>query len=319
MSNFKEAVRVYKFTDARLIEIALEKIAFAQRDATELLTKGITATWVSDLNDLVLAFGALPSDEVELGEQQEATGEKDTDADTLRDKLKDMRSSAARAFGDKSSKYNQFGLKGLDDCNDSELLRVAMVAHGVAITYATELAAKGYSATDNTTLQTMITTYVGGLQNQSMEIGSRDNAQENRVLKGNEIYNLLENELCEAAKSYWRTRSAAKYNDYLVYNNEAGTPLEQTIDFNVPALTRTTLTERPYSATRYFTVTNNTATTLHLYLSNDGTTVLGTALTINPSATVSGVSSDLAPSGNKFVLENMAPLITATGSFVYLF
>ena len=202
MTTFKAPVRDYKFTDARLIEIILEKVAFAGRDATELLTKGITATAVSDLQAGALTFGAMPSDDVELGEQQEATSEKDSDADSLRDKLKELRSSATRAFGNKSGTYNQFGLKSLDDCNDSDLLRVRLVAHGVAVTYVTELTAKGYTAADNTALASMITTYVSGLQNQSMEIGSRDNAQEARVLAGNTLYNLLENELCEAAKSY---------------------------------------------------------------------------------------------------------------------
>jgi hypothetical protein len=115
-----------------------------------------------------------------------------------------------------------FGFKDMDKLKDGQFLKLAMVAKGVAAGFVTELTAKGYDAADNTALGTLITTYVDGLQNQNLEIGSRDSAQENRVLKGNEIYGLLEKELCEAAKSYWRTRSAAKENDYIIYNNESG-------------------------------------------------------------------------------------------------
>ncbi len=223
MATFKPPVRSYNFTDARLIEIGLEKIAFANRDATELATMGVSAPWVTAFNAQLLTFAALPSDETELGEQEEATGEKEVDAGALLDSLKDLRSAAARAFGDKSARYRQFGLKDLDALTDAQLLRNGMVAHGVAIIYATELAAKGYDAADNTALQTLINDYVSGLQNQKIEIGSRDIAQEARVMAGNDIYQLLQNELCEAGKAYWRTRSAAKYNDYLIYNNETGT------------------------------------------------------------------------------------------------
>lgn len=222
MSTFIEPERDYKFSDARLIEIALEKIAFAQRDATELATVGVTAAWVDDLEDIVEAFGNLPSDEVELGEQEEATTEKNTDADLLRDKLKELRSAAQRAFGEKHADYKQFGLKGLDDMNDAQLLKTGMVAHGVAVSHATPLATKGWDAADNTELKSLTDDLAAGLKNQSIEIGSRDNATENRILKGNELYGLLENELCEAGKSYWRTLSEAKYNDYIIYNTPSG-------------------------------------------------------------------------------------------------
>lgn len=223
MTTFIAPVRNYKFSDARLVEISFEKIAFAQRDNVELLTRGITATWVDDLNTQTLAFAALPGDDVELGEQEEATEEKATDADLLMEKMKDLRSAVARAFGEGSTEYGRFGFKGLDKFTDAELLKAALVAHGLATTYAAPLAAKGFLAADNTELQTMCSTFVSGIQHQRIETGSRDIAQEDRVKAGNDLYALLEKELCEAGKSYWRTRSAAKYNDYIIYNTSSGT------------------------------------------------------------------------------------------------
>jgi hypothetical protein len=122
--------------------------------------------------------------------------------------------------------------------NDAQLLKTGMVAHGVAATHAAPLATKGWDAADNTALKTLTDDLAAGLQNQSIEIGSRDNATENRVLKGNELYDLLANELCEAGKEYWRTLSEAKYNDYIIYDSPsqntstAGYTIEE---FIVPA------------------------------------------------------------------------------------
>ncbi len=223
MSTFISPDRDYRFSDARLIEIALEKIAFAERDATELATVGITPVWVTDLENQVLAFGAMPTDTIELGEQKEATEEKEADADLLIDKLKELRSAAKRALGEKSVAFDTFGFKGLDKFKDSDLLKIALVIPALTTKHAVVLATKGWLAADNTELQTMFTDFVGGIQNQAMETGSRDIATDDRIAEGNEVYNLLENELCEAAKSYWRTRSAAKYNDYIIYNTGSGT------------------------------------------------------------------------------------------------
>lgn len=317
MSTFKEQLRDYNFTDARLVEIGLEKIAFAERDETELETMGVTPAWVLALKNSILAFGAMPSDEVELGEQQEATDDKDEDADNLRDKLKELRSAALRAFGEKSAKYKQFALMGISDMSNAELLRTAMVAHGVAVTYAAPLAEKGYDAADNTALQGLITAYVAGLQNQSMEVGSRDTAQENRVLAGNEVYKQLEKELCEAAKSYWSTRSAAKYNDYLIYNTTSGTAETETINFEVNPMTTLSLLEIDYRGNRHFTVVNNTPVPYIIFISLDGITPTGTPKPVAGNATVSTVCADLAPAGNFIMVRNENPGVIGTGNFTY--
>lgn len=223
MSNFKAPVRDYNFSDGRLIEIANEKLEFATRDAAELVTVGISAGFLTALDADIKNFGELPSDETELGEQEEATEEKDEVAEEVREYMRNMRSAAQRCFGINSPRYHQFGLEEMTKFTDSELLRRALVAHQVAVTYATELDTKGYTALDNSAFKARIEVYVKKIKEKAMEVGSRDIAQETRVLKGNALYHHLEDELCEAAKNYWRTRSAAKYNDYIIYNNETGT------------------------------------------------------------------------------------------------
>jgi len=299
MPNFKPPVRDYNFSDARLVEIGLEKIAFAQRDAAELLTVGITAAWVTTLNAQILAFGALPSDVVELGEQTEATEEKDVDSEQVKDKLKELRSAAARAFGEKKAEYKQFGLKDIDDFTYADILRVSMVVQGLTATYAVQLATKGWDAADNTELQTLTNDFVASMQNQSIETGSRDIAQEGRVVAGNEIYNLIQNELCEAGKSYWRTRSAAKYNDYIIYDTASGSnpnevtfkgvvtdsatnnPIEGVL-FNVGG--NTTTSEANGSFELKFVIP--VLTTLPVTISKAGYETISTTLQINPGETI---------------------------------
>ena len=249
MTTAQAPVRAYKFTDARLIELCLEKIAFAERDATELLTVGVTAVWVSDFETRVLTFGAMPTDTIELGEQKEATEEKEVDADMVKDKLKELRSAAKRALGEKSNDYGQFGFINLDNFKDSDLLKIALVVPALTTKHAVILATKGWLAADNTELNTLLTTFVSGIQNQVLEIGSRDSAAAVRVNEGNEVFNLLNNELCEAGKGYWRTISEAKYNDYLLFNTESGSGLSNVVvegfapfgisDIEVPPFTPT--------------------------------------------------------------------------------
>jgi hypothetical protein len=248
MPTFIPPVRDYKFSDARLVEIGLEKIAFAQRDAAELLTVGIDAAWITDLNNQILAFGALPNDEVELGEQMEATEDKDVDIEQVKDKLKELRSAVARAFGEKSNEYKQFNFQGLDKFTDAQVLKQSLVVQGLNVTYAVQLATKGWDAADNTELQTLTNEVVASLQNQSIETGSRDNAQEARVLAGNAVYNLLQNELCEAGRAYWRTRSAAKYNDYIIYDTPSGGP---TPNVTVSGILTDNVTNNPIAGAQF--------------------------------------------------------------------
>lgn len=220
MTVFKAPVRLYNFSDGRLIEISEEKLAFARRDVAELTPLGLDVTWTNNFEAMIDAFVALPSDEIELGEQEEATDEKNQEAEDLREMLRSLRSAASRAFGEDTPNYKKFGLKGLDKFSDSELLRRGFVAKAVANTYVAELTPKGFDATAISALGTQIEEFVVSLQNKALEVGSRDTAQETRVLTGNALYRALEQDLCEAAKTYWQPRSAAKFNDYIIYHTE---------------------------------------------------------------------------------------------------
>ncbi|MES2620097.1 MAG: hypothetical protein V4615_04525, partial [Bacteroidota bacterium] len=202
MPTFIEPQRDYKFSDGRLIEIGIEKIAVARRDATELLTLGITEEWVDDLEEQVMAFAAMPTDVVELGEQKEATDIKEVEEGELLDKLKELRSAAKRALGEKSSSYQKFSFHDLSKFTDGDLVKLSMILPALTTKHSVVLATKGWDAADNTALQNMLTDFVGGMQNQTLESDSRDTATENRVTEANDLYDKIENELCEAGKAY---------------------------------------------------------------------------------------------------------------------
>lgn len=319
MSNYPVPVRSFNLTDAQLIATILEKTAFATRDATELLTVGVSPAWVLALKNQALTFAAMPDDDVELGEQLAATADKDAKAEVLRDKLKDLRSAVIRYFTDKSGTYKQFKLKGIDEMTEAELLKTALVAAGVANIYATELATKGYLATDILALKTLADNYVDSFMYKNIEVGSRDTAQEKRVMEANVLYNMLQNELCEAGKSYWRTRSAAMYNDYEIYTG-TGTgndPEVNSIDFVVlPGLT-TKIIELPYVGTRTYKVTNTGNNPFSVLLSLDGVTGTGTKIEILPTETEQGTFANLAPAGNFMLVQNNMWPSEAKGTLTY--
>lgn len=291
MSNFEEPVRAYKFSDSRLVQVCTEIIAFARRDATELATVGITATWVNDLETAKNTFALLPTDEVELGEQEAATEEKDEDAEAVREVLRDLRTAAHRAFGVHSGNYKKFGLKDLDDFTDDKLVSKAQINQGVATTHAAELAAKGFDASAIASLGTLAAALVDSMTNKALEVGSRDTAQETRVVAGNALYKMLEDELCFAAKNYWRTRSAAKYNDYIIHHTEHEQVDNGTILHNSILEPEVTVN----SASDFITLAIPAGgQTLKIYCSaNEGDSPTGLAVTVINGSTWSGRAEDI--------------------------
>jgi hypothetical protein len=71
-------------------------------------------------------------------------------------------------------------------------------------------------------------TFSKAMVNQKIEIGNRDFEQEERVLKGNIIYQSLV-KLTNLGQQIWDSKSAAKTNDYVIYNTTTGDPDAETV------------------------------------------------------------------------------------------
>jgi hypothetical protein len=79
-----EVVRLYKFSDGKLITVGKEKIAFMRRDATAFAPFGITAALITGLEMSINTFTNFITDTEALGDQTGITDAKNAKAEQVR-------------------------------------------------------------------------------------------------------------------------------------------------------------------------------------------------------------------------------------------
>jgi len=216
-----EVVRLYKFSDGKLITVGKEKIAFMRRDATAFAPFGITAALITGLETSINTFTNFITDTEALGDQTGITDAKNAKAEQVRVAIKSIMARAELKYGTSSAKYEKFGTKTLSQQSDSELLVTARTVVRVGTSLLTELTANGLTAAMLTALTTLANELETLIIDQKIKIADRDIIQEDRVEAGNAIYTSLIN-FTNTGRNIWETNDVAKYNDYLIYNTESG-------------------------------------------------------------------------------------------------
>lgn len=225
MPTKKEVVRDYKIDDANLITVSNARAAFLRRDIASLSAFGITTATISAFEAQINAFENCPNDVELLAEQKYATEFKDAKAAAIRDAIEPIDTRVKIKFANSPAKANSFAVNDLSQFDDANLLRAARRVVRMANVYLPQLASTGLTAAMITQLGTLASEFEVLITNQEEKIAKRDEAQEDRVEMGNALFYELK-KLCRLAKSAWRTTDAAKFNDYLLYNNPSGTPTE---------------------------------------------------------------------------------------------
>lgn len=216
-----EVVRLYKFSDGKLITVGKEKIAFMRRDATAFAPFGITAALITGLETSINTFTNYITDTEALGDQTGITDAKNAKAVQVQVAIRSIMARAELKYGTSSAKYEKFGTKTLSQQSDSELLVTARTVVRVGTSLLTELTANGLTAAMLTALTTLANELETLIIDQKIKIADRDIIQEDRVEAGNAIYTSLIN-FTNTGRNIWETNDVAKYNDYLIYNTESG-------------------------------------------------------------------------------------------------
>lgn len=212
--------RKYNFSDADFIIFCNTLSSVMTRDLAEMAIYGITSDTISDFEDLVNAFQALPSDDLLRADLSYAVEERDNKRNIV---MNFMRSIAARSkaiYGENSAKYRALSTGNISRMQDSNLLLAAGQVHSAATTNLTELAAEGVTALYLTEFQTAITNFEASINDVSDKKNLRDNGTENKISKGNELYALVV-KYCDYGKLIWENISPAKYNDYVIYTQSS--------------------------------------------------------------------------------------------------
>jgi hypothetical protein len=216
-----EVVRLYNFSDAKLIEIGNEKIAFMRRDADAFASFGLDNTKFTELETKITDFSNLITDIETSSEQVEITKQKDEKAEELRVAIRSVMTRAAQKYGNTSARYANYGTDTLSKQSDSELIITAKRVVRVGTANLSDLASEGLENTHLDKIGTLNDEFGTLLINQKLKIGERDIKQEDRVEDGNAIYSLLI-KYTQTGQDIWETSDVAKYNDYIIYNTPSG-------------------------------------------------------------------------------------------------
>lgn len=218
-----EPVRLYNFSDAQLIVTAKEKANFMNRDVTDFTPYGVMDTTITNMMAEADAFADYLTDWEAKGDQAEFTAIKNTKAEDLRVGLRELMARVEQKIVPGSAKHNKFRCQNLAKQNDADLLISAKLAVREAKENLAELADTGINQPLLDSTNNLIQAYENALLEQLKAIGSRDELQEERVNRGNALYNRLIT-YANIGKTIWETKNAAKYNDYVIYNTPSGQP-----------------------------------------------------------------------------------------------
>ncbi|WP_264564507.1 hypothetical protein [Flavobacterium sp. N3904] len=216
----KNLVRAYNFSDAHLIQKGKEKISFMRRDKTAFATFGITETMIAEFEKDINDFADSITDIEAKSSKMVVTQSKNSKAEELRTAIRNVMKHIELAFDSHSARYKQFGTKALVRKPDSDLLITAKVVVQVGKIQLSELLKTGITTAMLDTIQALCHDFEQLIHEQNDKIWERNSLQENRIMQGNSIYATL-TRYTAIGFAIWETSSAAKYNDYIIYNRVA--------------------------------------------------------------------------------------------------
>jgi hypothetical protein len=208
----------YRFTQAELAQLADLAVKLIDRDG-ELSAYGIDTAFRQTLVAKTILYKETPTDEELLGMVTAMTEQKNALADELKVIIRSIMVRARVVFGEKSPEYRAFGTRGLDKLDDDKLYRCARSVKRCAVKWFSALEPKGLTQDDIDLLEQKSLLHDDAIDKKIEAVANRDIATETRVRLGNEIYGMII-EMFDFGKDYWSTRNEAKYNDYVVYDNQ---------------------------------------------------------------------------------------------------
>jgi hypothetical protein len=211
-------VRSFSMSYGELIGICSSVYGFMQRDAAEFLLFGVTATKISDFDDLLQEFIQMPQDQELEATEKNKTYLKNEIANELRILLRTYTMRAKLAFGENTGTYDRFHKKDMSKLNDRDLHLFAELVKDSAEELLTQLTPFGLTQALIDEFAALITSFYNAMYEQSQAVANRDNASKDRIEKANELFGLL-SRYCEIGKTIWYETNEAKYNDYIIYTS----------------------------------------------------------------------------------------------------
>ena len=213
--------RDYRITDGELALFANQVANAMRRDITELTDYGVTEANINALVALVDDFQELPNDVLLRTDVSYSVEQKNALRETLSNTMRSLSVRAKVVFGENTAKYRSLSPGAISQLSDSDLLIAARQVHSAATTNLAGLAQEGVTADYLDDFSENIESFETAVDDVGNKETLRDGATENRILIGNQIYALV-NKYCSYGKVIFEKTSPARYNDYIIYQKEAG-------------------------------------------------------------------------------------------------
>lgn len=218
----KRLIRNYHLTDADLVLKTKEIVAFMQRDTDYFAQYGITETHRLQLTQQIDAFAHWETDTEARNWQIEITWAKTAKAESLLEALRNVMLIVNRKYIKASARYKAFGTHNLSLQKDAELYLTSKLVVKRASQELAALSAFGLTTTILTDITTLNEAYSELLISQKIAQACRVINNSGRIALGNAIYTELMR-YSTLGLAIWETKSTARYNDYLIYNETRNT------------------------------------------------------------------------------------------------
>ena len=216
----KVETRLYAMADGDLKQKADGLKTTINRDLPDFATRNITATQVTAYQTVIDVFDSTTTDEELLGAVMVATEAKNVMADHLRKTIRTIRSMAHIAY-DGKGKYSIFGFEELSKLTDADLYKLTKRVVRVGGKLFTDLAAQGLTQAQLTNLDNLAKAFDTAIDAVEEAIETRDLETQDRILKGNTLWQEMLR-LAAIGKSLYEDTNEAKFNDYVLISAATG-------------------------------------------------------------------------------------------------
>jgi hypothetical protein len=210
--------RNYLLTDADLCMYVSNLIQTITRDAEKFEEYGVTVANITAFESLGNSFEVFPPDTFYQGDVGIATEDKDKKREELLLATRKITNRALVKWGQNSPQYKKFGVKGISEMTDREVLAVSRLVALTAVSFLTQLSGEGLTQAVLDNYEDLLGEFENALNNMNNAIENRDMKTIERITLGNQLYALV-SRYCTFGKTIWENVNEAKYNDYIIYTS----------------------------------------------------------------------------------------------------
>jgi len=223
----KETNRNFKMSYGKLIDISLEKVAYAERDLEKFAAFGFTNDDLQSIKVMINEFSNTDHDDQLMARQVLISSSKKQVSAELKSKLSNLNVRIDLAYGRDNKEFvEHFTVRELSQLSIPNLLIEAKKIIRMVDEYREKLEQIGLSDEIINSINDLIATLEETSVNHKIAMANRDLSTAERHTVANELYYEII-DICKIGKAVWADVNEAYYNDYIIYDTVSSNTDEQ--------------------------------------------------------------------------------------------